>query len=272
MSTSFFVQGLLQRNDTLAALPPKQQVEACVERLFALLFTPHTEHWARGHDMANEYGAVQQQFCALLDACGAGERLQHAFFNRLPELYNSSLCDAQAFLQYDPAARLLEEVLATSPGFYAIALHRIAHALWDSGVPVLPRIIAAYAHRQTGIDIHPAACIGKAFVIDHGTGVVVGETARIGDNVVLYQGVTLGALSVAKADAEKKRHPTVENDVIIYAGATILGGDTVIGRNSIIGGNVWITHSVPPCSVVYHKSTIQIRDNTAFPSPLNFVI
>ena len=140
-------------------------------------------------------------------------------------------------------------------------------------VPIFPRIITEYAHQLTGIDIHPGATIGDSFFIDHGTGIVVGETTIIGDNVKLYQGVTLGALSVSKKLANTKRHPTIESDTVIYSGATILGGETVIGHHSIIGGNVWLTESVPPYSVVYHKSEVKVRNAKDFENePINFVI
>ena len=133
-------------------------------------------------------------------------------------------------------------------------------------------MITEYAHRVTGIDIHPLATIGSPFSIDHGTGIVIGETTHIGNNVKLYQGVTLGALSVDKSKASKKRHPTIEDNVILYAGSTILGGETVVGRNSIIGGNVWLTESVAPFSVVYHKSEIIVRNQNKFQEPINFSI
>jgi serine O-acetyltransferase len=134
----------------------------------------------------------------------------------------------------------------------AISVHRVAHFLYQRQVPLLPRIMSEYMHHQTGIDIHPGASIGRSFFVDHGTGVVIGETSQIGDRVKLYQGVTLGALSVSRSMRGHKRHPTIGNDVTIYAGATILGGDTVIGRGSVIGGNVWLVTSVPPFSTVYN--------------------
>jgi serine O-acetyltransferase len=136
----------------------------------------------------------------------------------------------------------------------------MAHALYEMKVPLVPRIFSEYAHRETGIDIHPGAKIGKSFCIDHGTGIVIGETTEIYDNVKIYQGVTLGALSVDKHLAKKKRHPTIEDSVVVYSNATILGGDTVIGRNSVVGGNVWLTASVAPNSTVYHKSEVTVRN------------
>lgn len=167
--------------------------------------------------------------------------------------------DIQAAYEGDPAAMSTMEIVMSYPGLYAIATHRIAHTLYQQGVPLIPRIMSEQAHSRTGIDIHPGAEIGAGFFIDHGTGVVIGETCVIGRRVKIYQGVTLGALSFAKDDDGKlvkgiKRHPNVEDNVIIYAGATILGGDTVIGHDAIIGGNVWLTHSVPPFTRVYNQS------------------
>jgi serine O-acetyltransferase len=177
-----------------------------------------------------------------------------AFFEALPDVYEKINQDVNAMFEGDPAAKSTSEVIRTYPGFYAIAAYRIAHELHRLGVPGIPRVITEHAHSKTGIDIHPGAKIGNHFCIDHGTGVVIGETAVIGDHVKIYQGVTLGALSVSKDDAEKKRHPTLEDHVVVYAGATILGGETVIGRNSVIGGNVWLTRSVPPGSRVYYQA------------------
>ncbi len=160
-------------------------------------------------------------------------------------------------MEGDPAAKSYDEVISTYPGLYAITVQRIAHELHKLEVPLLPRMMTEYAHSFTGIDIHPAAKIGSHFFIDHGTGVVVGETTEIGQRVRLYQGVTLGALSIPRETVEsfrdKKRHPTIEDEVIVYSNATILGGDTVIGARSTIGGNVWITESVPPDTRVYLK-------------------
>jgi serine O-acetyltransferase len=169
---------------------------------------------------------------------------------RIPELRSRLAHDVQAGYDGDPAAKGTDEVIFAYPAIYAISVFRIAHELTQIGVPLLPRIMTESAHSRTGIDIHPGADIGRGFFIDHGTGVVIGETTNIGDNVKLYQGVTIGALSFPKDDAGNivrgtKRHPTIENNVVIYAGATILGGDTVIGEGSVIGGNVWLTKSVP---------------------------
>ncbi len=176
--------------------------------------------------------------------------------------------DIQAALRNDPAARSDAEVIAYYPGLRAVVAHRIASALHRRGVPLLPRGMAEVAHRETGIDIHPGATIGEEFFIDHGTGVVIGETSSIGNRVTLYQGVTLGALSFrydedGKVRREEKRHPTVEDDVVIYANATILGGKTVIGRGSVIGGSVWLRESVPPGSIVtLEPPAIRLRTRT----------
>jgi serine O-acetyltransferase len=172
------------------------------------------------------------------------------FFERLPKLAELLDLDAQAALAGDPAAYSREEIITTYPGFYAVCIYRLAHDLYSMGIPLLPRLMTEYAHEKTGIDIHPGASIGESFFIDHGTGVVIGETAHIGKNVKIYQGVTLGALSVKKKLQSLKRHPTIEDDVVIYANATILGGDTRIGKGSIIGGNTWIVESVEPGSVI----------------------
>ena len=173
-----------------------------------------------------------------------------ALLEEIPEIQKSLAMDVTAAYDGDPAAKSYDEIIFSYPGIFAMMVYRIAHKLVGRGTPLIPRIMTEYAHSETGIDIHPGAHIGDRFVIDHGTGVVIGETTTIGNNVRIYQGVTLGALSLPGHVGEqmrgKKRHPTIEDDVIIYSGATILGGDTVIGARSTIGGNVWITESVPP--------------------------
>jgi serine O-acetyltransferase len=177
---------------------------------------------------------------------------------KLPELRALLTLDVQALLDGDPAARGREEIILAYPGVRAVMGHRISHAFWTGGVRLVARMLAEDVHSRTGIDIHPGASIGKSFYIDHGTGVVVGETTVIGDHVKVYQGVSLGALSVSRRLQDKKRHPTIEEHVTIYAGATILGGDTVVGHHSVIGGNVWLTKSVPPYSVVEHDAVIKL--------------
>jgi len=194
------------------------------------------------------------------------------FFQSLPEIHRQLMIDATAIERGDPAAESVDEVILAYPGFLAIAVYRIAHRFSELGVPILPRVLTEWAHERTGIDIHPGATLGHPVVIDHGTGIVIGETAVIGNNVKLYQGVTLGALSVAKSLASTKRHPTIEDDVVIYANATILGGETVIGRGSVVGGNVWITAGIPPDSIVYQRSEVHVRQGRAdFEAP-DFVI
>ncbi|MBN2214442.1 MAG: serine acetyltransferase [Bacteroidales bacterium] len=188
-------------------------------------------------------------------------KITDKFFNKVPKIYEHLMQDARLFLDFDPAARSMESIILYYPGFYCIAVYRLANVLYNLKIPFLPRMISEYAHSKTGIEIHPGATIGSHFLIDHGTGVVIGETTVIGNNVKIYQGVTLGAAYVKKSMKGIKRHPTIEDNVIIYSGSTILGGETVIGHDTIIGGNVWLTKSVPPYSVVYHESKVVIRNS-----------
>ena len=194
-----------------------------------------------------------------------GQKEALAFLRKIPPLRRVLAGDVQAAYDGDPAAKSLDEIIFSYPCILAITVYRVAHELHLQGVPLLPRIMTEYAHSVTGIDIHPGAKIGKDFFIDHGTGVVVGETTDIGNRVRLYQGVTLGALSIPRDATEglrsRKRHPTIEDDVIIYSGATILGGETVIGARTVIGGNVWITESVPPDTKVFLKRPELIFQN-----------
>jgi len=189
-----------------------------------------------------------------------------SFYNALGNLYQNLREDASKIHEFDPAATSINEVIVSYPGFYAITVYRIAHQLAELTIPILPRILSEYAHGKTGIDIHPNAQIGVPFIIDHGTGIVIGATSIIGKNVCIYQGVTLGALHVSKIMAEIKRHPTVEDNVIIYARSTILGGNTIIGHDSIIGGSVFITKSIEPDSQVFntHQLRISNLNNTSF--------
>ena len=192
------------------------------------------------------------QSCSGCEARGHNAALE--MMDAIPGIRQTLASDVRAAFEGDPAAKSHDEIIFSYPGIYAISVYRLAHKLFELGVPMLPRIMSEHAHGITGIDIHPGAIIGSRFVIDHGTGVVIGETTRIGSNVRIYQGVTLGALSLPKDAGEKlrgkKRHPTIEDDVIIYSGATILGGDTVIGARSVVGGNVWLTESIPPDTTV----------------------
>ena len=178
----------------------------------------------------------------------------------------------EAIYRGDPAAESVEEVVLAYPGFLAISIYRIAHEFYHLDVPIFPRLLTEYAHQLTGIDIHPGARIGTPFFIDHGTGIVIGETTLIGDNVKIYQGVTLGALSVDKSLANTKRHPTIEDNVIIYAQAVILGGETIIGHDSVVGGNSWLTRSVPPFSFVYPETKVNVRTPDETNGGIDFVI
>jgi serine O-acetyltransferase len=209
--------------------------------------------------------SLRKMLIGLLDPLrsrlpGKPADIADSFFEKVPSIKKQLEEDA-AFLQLnDPAATEIDEVIMAYPGFFAILVYRMAHCLAGLRVPVIPRVMTEHAHSVTGIDIHPGATIGSEFFIDHGTGVVIGETAIIGNRVKLYQGVTIGALSVNKGMAATKRHPTIEDDVIIYAGSTILGGETIVGHDSVIGGNVWLTESVPPFSLVYHQPQTAVRD------------
>jgi len=271
-----FINAVFKRNTTcFRGFPDKQIAEDFIDELFFFLFGTHEKKLGQ-EKLVQQYESLKNTFSALLFELIKNEEKvkQHTFslFDAIPEIYKSLLLDAEAIVKFDPAAQSIEEVLVAYPGFYATAIYRIAHQLHTQGIKTLPRLLTEYAHSKTGIDIHPGAEIGDSFFIDHGTGIVIGETSIIGNNVKVYQGVTLGALNVAKSAASTKRHPTIEDNVIIYSGATILGGDTVIGHDCIIGGNVWLTYSVPPFSVVYHKSEIQVRDKNPLPEALNFVI
>ena len=194
------------------------------------------------------------------------------FTKRIPDIYKMLWAEAEAIYRGDPAAESVDEVIIAYPGFMAITIYRIAHELYLLKLPIIPRILAEHAHELTGIDIHPGAKIGSPFFIDHGTGIVIGETTIIGKNVKLYQGVTLGALSVDKSLAQTKRHPTIEDEVVIYSQAVILGGKTVIGKNSVIGGNAWITQSIPENSIVYNKSEVRVKSNQTFEESIDFII
>jgi serine O-acetyltransferase len=195
-----------------------------------------------------------------------------AFFAKLPDVFEQLAQDADAVMRFDPAASCVEEIILCYPGFYAITVYRTAHILYQLNVPVLPRFLAEHAHQITGIDIHPGAQIDSPFFIDHGTGIVIGETARIGKEVRIFQGVTLGALTVERSMANTKRHPTIEDHVVIYAGSTILGGDTVIGHHTVVGGNTWITESIVPHSVVYRNHRVEVKDRKGFKPPNDYVI
>jgi serine O-acetyltransferase len=200
------------------------------------------------------------------------EALTTRFFQELPGVFEQLVSDAESITRFDPASSCVEEIVLCYPGFYCISVYRLANILYKLGVPVIPRVMTEYVHSKTGIDINPGAEIGSPFFIDHGTGIVIGETTRIGAHVKIYQGVTLGALTVEKRLAKTKRHPTIEDHVVIYAGSTILGGETIIGHHTVVGGNTWITESVLPHSVVYRNHRVLIRDSKDFTAPYDFVI
>jgi serine O-acetyltransferase len=262
-------------------LPSRDSIEDILRGLDELIFPGFREYGALDHDnlqlitaekvyhIARELVREVEKSIAFSSRTGAAicgnngchataELIVEDFFDEIPRLRSILATDLQAAFEGDPAAKSTAEVILSYPGFEAITIHRMAHFFWARGVPLIPRIMSEFVHGRTGIDIHPGAEIGESFFIDHGTGVVIGETTIIGRKVKLYQGVTLGALSVKKGEANIRRHPIIEDEVTIYSGATILGGETIIGRGCTIGGNVWITESVPPGAMVYTKSGDQV--------------
>lgn len=258
----------LDRSIAPPVFPRRERIHAFINTLLQVFF-PHFS--AETFNSSREISArvkvlLQELEELLLPICGRAPLdnrvIASSFAEKLQPIYQALKLDAQALFEGDPAAESVDEVILAYPGFFAIAVYRIAHEFYKLKVPIFPRIATEYAHQITGIDIHPGATIGESFFIDHGTGVVIGETCTIGNKVKVYQGVTLGALSVEKSLSSKKRHPTIEDNVVIYSNATILGGETVVGHGSIIGGNVWLTESVPPLSTVYHKSEIKVRSTS----------
>ncbi|MBE7173522.1 MAG: serine acetyltransferase [Williamsia sp.] len=259
-----FFQTIFNRHQQTDYVPSNAQIAQWVLRVIGLLYPEQAKQvFSSVEQVQEEAFLLERSLKEMMDTtvvcqdCNTGA-IAANFFRHLPDLYDTLNTDIDAILQGDPAARTEFEVIKAYPGFYAIAFYRIAHFLLTQDVPLLPRILTEYAHSRTGIDIHPGAEIDEYFFIDHGSGLVIGETTKIGKHVKLYQGVTLGALSVDKSMAHIKRHPTVEDHVVIYSGATILGGETVIGHHSVIGGNVWLTRSVPPGSMVYHNPEITV--------------
>jgi len=257
-----------------AALPNKRAVIDAIDRLKHALFMGFysTRALTKGNLRESLRDHMKAAYCTLVEQieraltydqwmgradrrlpAGSAEDVVLGLFRDLPEVRRLLNADVRAAYDGDPAAKSVEEIVFSYPSIEAIVAYRIAHRLFRAGVPMIPRIITEHAHSRTGIDISPGAQIGERFFIDHGTGVVIGETCVFGNDVKLYQGVTLGALSVPNRGDQGKRHPTVEDGVTIYAGATILGGETVIGAGSIIGGNVWLTKSVPPGSRVFGR-------------------
>lgn len=264
-----FVNKLFEAHNRCPNCPSPKVIHAFFENVLGILFPEHSEEvFKEKGQLEMKLFDLQVQLRDLLNQNkhlhgGNGEELSKAFFAKLDRVYDLLQEDIEAMYAGDPAAKSKTEIVRSYPGFYAIAAYRIAHLLFVQGVALIPRMITEFAHSRTGVDIHPGAIIGRYFCIDHGTGVVIGETTVVGDHVKIYQGVTLGAVSVHKDDADKKRHPTIEDHVVIYAGATILGGDTVVGRESTIGGNVWLTKSVPPQSKIYYQVKMYDANNEA---------
>lgn len=255
-----FLKELYIRQQACPSCPSPEAVSNWFNELLGSLFPDFSkQRFSNQKEFELHYEKLKLQLDQIIsrNPIKSGNENSHnaeLFFDQLPQIHQNLEEDVTALFEGDPAAKSRTEVIRTYPGFYATAAHRVAHALYALGIELIPRIISEHAHGKTGIDIHPGAQIGHYFCIDHGTGVVIGETTIVGDHVKIYQGVTLGALSVDKADAQTKRHPTIEDNVVIYAGATILGGKTEIGHDSIIGGNVWLTRSVPAFSKVYYQA------------------
>lgn len=235
----------------------KRKTEIFTDKLFYTLFDANISVAQNIKQLGQDFDEITTIAC--FDTEVSCEVVWKAFLSKLPEIIEKLNLDAQEILDNDPAANNIEEVYLAYPGFYTIAVYRFSHEFYLIDMPLIPRLMSEYAHRLTGIDINPGAKIGNHFFIDHGTGIVIGETTIIKNHVKIYQGVTLGALQVSKDMKYKKRHPTVEDNVTIYANATILGGETIIGKNSTIGGNVWITESIPENSLVYHTSESKLK-------------
>lgn len=266
MDASFLNQ-IYDSHQQCPECPTEEEVSQFFQELLGALFPVYAKRSYESVDeLKSHLEVLKEKLYGLLhikqNKEGVNARKNsELFFEAIPGITHKLYDDVSALYAGDPAARSESEVIRTYPGFYAIASYRFAHFLYHRGVQIIPRMITEQAHSRTGIDIHPGATIGKSFCIDHGTGIVIGETTIIRDNVKIYQGVTLGALSVNKEDAKIKRHPTIEDNVVIYANATILGGETVVGHDSIIGGNVWITRSVPPFTQVNYQNKRQIGDS-----------
>lgn len=255
-----FISRLFEAHRNAYRLPSPQLICDWLQGMLGMLFPElATRRYDSERAFQQEYESYRLKLFNILDTMREDlpippDALEDLLLAQLPRIHQQLLADAKAILAGDPAAIDLTEVIRTYPGFYAIAVYRIAHAFQQLNTPLIPRVLSESAHSRTGIEIHPAARIGDRFCIDHGTGVVIGETVEIGNDVKIYQGVTLGALSVQKEMAKTKRHPTIEDRVVIYSGATILGGETRIGHDSIIGGNTWIVKSVSPHSRIYYQS------------------
>ncbi len=263
---SKFLDSIICRQQQQQVVPSNQTIGNWAQALLNLIFPERGASTNYNHEaLKGLFFERKEELQLILKSTrdchpDRHKEMAETFFERLPEVYRKLSTDIQSVIDGDPAAKSEFEIIRCYPGFFAISMYRFAHELQRLAVPYIPRIITEYAHTITGIDIHPAADIGEYLYIDHGTGLVIGETTVIGNHVKLYQGVTLGALSVDKTKSDTKRHPTIGNHVVIYSGATILGGSTVIGDHSVIGGNVWLTKSVPANSTVYHQAEIKIKE------------
>lgn len=251
-----FINQIFDKHQQCNQCPTTENISDFFDNLLGLMFPNFSSNPVRDKGTLHEsFQILQIKLEGLIeDNQDTRKIVANEFFENLPTIYALLQEDITAIFEGDPASVSKEEVIRAYPGFYALAAYRIAHQLWLGGVSLIPRSITEYAHGKTGIDIHPAATIGRRCCIDHGTGIVIGETTEIGDDVKIYQGVTLGALSVEKSLANTKRHPTIGNRVVIYSGATVLGGSTIIGDDAIIGGNVWLTESIPAWTQVYYKA------------------
>lgn len=259
-----FLEKLFEKHINTPSYPATSSVSRFITKLLLVLFPEQTKkHYHSADDLRATFADLETELTSILTSMQQhlqekAEIISSDFFKNIPNTYQLLTTDIEAILSGDPAANSEYEVIRAYPGFYAIAFYRMAHILHKLNVPLLPRIITEFAHSKTGIDIHPGANIDEYFYIDHGTGTVIGETCTIGKNVKLYQGITLGALSVSKNMASMKRHPTIEDNVVIYSGATILGGETIIGKGSIVGGNVWLTKSIAPGTKIYHQEQVKV--------------
>ena len=263
-SNEFFFHSLLSRHQGhLIRRVERELLETFLMDSLGLLFPHFQRYRVDTHlDLVGQAASLKQSLEKIITNSGIEVEAQpigEAYLNFLPKLLECLKLDAEAMFMGDPAAHSVDEVIICYPGFLAIGIYRIANFLHSLSLPIIPRALTEYAHEKTGVDIHPGATIGKNFCIDHGTGTVIGESTIIGDNVKIYHGVTLGALSVDKSLSNQKRHPTIENNVIIYSGSTILGGETIIGENSIVGGNVWLTKSIRANSKVYHSDKTVVK-------------
>lgn len=278
-----FFKEKIERENKHGSIIKKTEVKQLMAKFHVLAFAPYllkTEHLTSAEietlleRKIIQFQSLLEEILTKFTTTLRAEKLAQHFMDDLPEIVQNLFSDASQILKNDPAAQSMQEVVYCYPGIKAITCYRFAHYFYQENIHILPRLITEMSHEQTGIDIHPGAKIGKNFCIDHGTGIVIGQTAIIGENVTIYQGVTIGALSVNKNLQNKKRHPTIEDNCIIYSNATILGGQTIIGKNSIIGGNVWITKSVPENSrLFYQANALEIKEkNNDQPEELMYEI